>query len=74
MIEYRPISALQRHTDSRLDRLSTIGIAEFAGLEFAELKNDGLENDGLESDRLESDRLENDGVEQEETYILHTIK
>ena len=35
------------------------GIAEFAGLEFA-----GLENDGLK----------NDGVEQEETYILHTMK
>ena len=28
----------------------------------------------LENDGLESDRLENDGVEQEETYILHTIK
>ena len=36
-----------------------VGIAEFAGLE-----NDGQENDGLE----------NDVVEQEETYILHTMK
>jgi len=42
----------------------TAGIAEFAGLE-----NNGTENDGLERDGRE-----NDGVEQEETYILHTMK
>ena len=35
-----------------------------AGVEFAGLENDGLENDGLK----------NDGVEQEQTYILHTMK
>ena len=37
---------------------------EIAGVEFAGLENDGLENDGLK----------NDGVEQEETYMLQTMK
>ena len=42
---------------------------EVAGVETAGLENDGLENDGLENDPLE-----NDGVNQEQAYILHTMK
>jgi len=44
------------------------GIAEVAGLEFAGLK---MRN---EIAGVEFAGLENDGVEQEETYILHTMK
>ena len=34
----------------------------------------GVEFAGLENDRLENDGLANDGLEQEQTYVLHTLK
>ena len=42
-------------------------------MEFAGLENDGRSR-RVEFAGLENDGLENDGVEQEQTYILHTMK
>ena len=48
------------------DRLDLLGWLEFAGLE-----NDGSSKNG---GGVEFAGLENDGVQQEQTYILHTMK
>jgi len=48
---------------------------DFAGVEIAGLENDGRNRrGGICFAELENDGLENDGVEQEDTYILHTMK
>jgi len=43
------------------------------GVEFAGLGNDGRSR-RMEFAGLENDGPENDGVEQEQAYILHTMK